>query len=206
MRYTLLELTARGIVLCDHHLRRLGLDEAELGAFAAFARTATPGTWAVYADGGELRFSGRPGSRLRDSMPVRFAPSPVLAHRGALPKPCPPSPYDEVRVPGVATLLTSADGVEIFEACSAAVLAWDGGALVYPPRDRPRVGSTAEAAILDALPARESPIAAAGSMPLLLVNAVKGACAVEAGRAPFPIEVRQRIEDVIAGSTRYPGP
>ena len=197
-RYTLLLTTEDGVVLCDYHRRRLNPDgeAAADGAFARFAGEARPGVYAVWVgEGGALRVESRGGSRLREGMPARLLVSPLAGGRGPVPKPAPPSPYDAVRAEGVATLLTSADGAEIYEACFAAVLGWDGRRIVCVPGDRPRVWSTTEAAVREHLPVSEAPILASSATPLLLVNAVKGACAVGlTGRPAFPTGARKEIE------------
>lgn len=204
MPYTLLRVTEVGVVLRDYHARRF---EREGGAAARDAllrraRAASPGVWAVSGDARSLRAELRAGSRLRDGMPARTTPSPALDRAGRFGKPCSPSAYDSVRREGVATLLTSADGSEILEACCAAVVGWDGERIVCPPRDRPRVWSTAEAAIRDHLPVREAAIAASCDA-LLLVNAVKGTCALAEPRSrSFPPEIRQAIEALFARLTR----
>jgi hypothetical protein len=110
-----------------------------------------------------------------------------------------------VRLKDQATLLTSADGTEIYEACRAAVLGWDGERIVCVPRDRPRVWSTAEAAVREHLLVRESPIAVGSAMPILLVNAIKGTCVLSSStRDPFPKAARRRIERLFSELTRYP--
>ncbi len=206
MPYTLLRVTERGVVLFDYHVRRLGL-EAESpsrGAFFRFARDAAPGVWAVWSEEGGIRAEPRAGSRLHDGMPARFVRSPVLDLAGPLPKPASPGPYDAVRLDGVATLLTSADGQEILESCAAAVVAWDGLDIACVPLDRPRVWSTAEAAIRDHLHAHETPIPAS-SDALLLVNAVKGTCVLAEPRSrAFPVEARRRVEALFEDLTRRP--
>jgi hypothetical protein len=206
MPYTLLRVTDAGVVLCDYHLRRLELSGqgAAHEAFLRFARETPPGVWALWSDAAGLRTEPRPGSRLRDGIAVRCMASPVLEGLAALPKPAPPGPYDTVRSPGVATLLTSADGREVLEACCAAVVGWDGERIVCAPSCRPRVWSTAEAAIRDHLPVREAPLSAS-SEALLLVNAVKGTCALANpfGRA-FPLHVRQRIDELLVRLTKRP--
>jgi hypothetical protein len=207
MPYTLLKVTERGVVLWDYHVRRLGLERecAAREAFIRFAREAAPGVWAVWSEASQsIRVEARSGSRLRDGMPVRFAPSPVLGASGPIPKPAPPSVYDGVRVAGTATLLTTSDGLEILEACSAAVVSWDGECLVCVPRDRPRVDSMAEAAIRDRLRICEAPIPAS-SNALLLVNAVVGTCALDEARSgAFPPEERLRIDEMLAAVTWRP--
>jgi hypothetical protein len=138
-------------------------------------------------------------------MPVRLAPSPVAAGRGWLRKPAPPSPYDGVRAAGVATLLLSSDGSEILEACVAAVLSWDGTDLACAPSDRPRVWSTAEAAVRDHMSVREAPIPVDGTDALLLVNAVKGTCTVVSpGRPEFPAKLRREIDQLFVELTAWP--
>lgn len=206
-RYTLLRVTERGVVLLDHHLRRLGAVSSgrDRDALLTFLASAGPGVWAVWLGDGEVRAEARPGSRLADGMPVRALPSPLAPASGPVAKLSSPGPYDAVRADGVATLLTSPDGSEIWEACSAAVLGWDGEHLVVPPPDRPRVWSTAEAAVREHLPVVEAPLPLASAMPLLLVNAVKGTCTPDLpGRDPFPSRVRQAIEELIASSTGRP--
>lgn len=206
MPYTLLRVTVRGVVLLDYHVRRLELevDSPAREAFVTFARDAAPGVWAVWSERDGIRTEPRAGSRLRDGMPARMVRSPVLDRVGPLAKPGIPGPYDAVRVEGVATLLTSADRKEILEACSAVVVGWDGHSIICPPRDRPRVWSTAEAAIRDHLEAREAPLASS-SDALLLVNAVKGTCAPAGPHSrAFPEEARRRIEDLFERLARRP--
>ncbi|HPC83551.1 MAG TPA: chorismate-binding protein [Thermoanaerobaculaceae bacterium] len=204
-RYTLLRVTRRGVVLLDFHLRRLGADVPGPGreALLAFLASARPGVWAVWLEGGAVRAKQRPGSRLADGMPVCVLPSPLSPGAGLIRKPPSPGPYDAVRTHGVVTLLTSPDRCEIWEACSAAVLGWDGAHLVVPPPDRPRVWSAAEAAVREHFPVVEAPLPLASSMPLLLVNAVKGTCAPELpGRAFFPADARDRVERLLESLTR----
>jgi hypothetical protein len=208
--YTLLQVTEGGIVLRDYHLRRLAITSpgaggdpgAGLAPFARFAEGAAPGAWAVWREGAALRAERRPATRLFDGMRARLATSPLAGRAGPIPKPAPPSVYEEVRLPGVATLLTSLDGEEIYEACAAGVLGWDGKRVVCVPGDRPRVLSTAEAAVREHLPVVEAPIAARSRMPVLLVNALKGACAVDLpGREVFPARARSEIERLFRALT-----
>jgi hypothetical protein len=137
-------------------------------------------------------------------MPVRRLVSPFAARRGAFPKPGPPNAYDAVRLPGVATLLTSSDGSEIFESCVAAVLGWDGARFVCVPEDRPRVASVAEAAVRAALPWVRAPLRVAERLPLVLLNAVAGPCSVRTGRPPVPADVMQLLKRLLQRSTRRP--
>jgi hypothetical protein len=207
MPYTVLRVTNAGVVLWDYHMRRLEADQdsGTREKLLAFGREAAPGVWAVWTDYPRgLRVQPRPGSRLRDGVPVRFLPSPVADQVGQRPKPNSPCPYDRVRVKGVATLLTSPDGREIYEACCAAVVGWDGERIVCVPRDRPRVWSTAEAAIRDHLPVREAALPTSSEV-MLLVNAVKGTCTLaQPYSRAFPIEVRRTIEDLFARLAKRP--
>jgi hypothetical protein len=195
MAYTLLRVEPAGAVLLDYHLRRVGPGAAR--QLEAFVAGAASGVWALRASAGGLRAEARPGSRLVEGMPTRAVPSPALGRGGRFAKPEPDGLYAPVRQAGVATLLTSADGAEILEACSAAVVGWSGG-LVVAPADRPRVWSTAEEAIREHLSPRAAPLRAA--MPLLLVNAVKGTCAVQG--SAFPEAARREIEALFAALTR----
>jgi len=198
--YTSLAVTDTGVVLCAFHARRLALaGPAALEDFARFAREAQPGFWTLRAlpatSGARLQVTSRPASRLFDGIPTRAAVSPFAAQQGPFSKPPSPSGYDPVRAPGVATLLTSADGAELLESCSAAVIGWDGSELVCVPEDRPRVWSTAEAAVRARLSPRIAPLPASSDWPLLLVNAVKRTCPVSSpGRRPFPPEAAARVE------------
>ncbi|MBK8481707.1 MAG: hypothetical protein IPL40_11090 [Proteobacteria bacterium] len=208
MRYTRLRLTPRGIVLGAEQQARLGADEgAARAALSAFARGARPGCWVVWLGGDppRLRAERRATSRLRDGLPVRFSVSPVAERHGLLPKPWAPCAYDTVRSALQITLLTSADGQEIWEACSGAVVGWDGRQLVCVPADRPRVASTSERALRRYLTASEAPLLTAGRLPLLLINATKGSCALPLGdRPPFPWAVRRRVDAVLRRSTCWP--
>jgi len=198
MSYTLVRVAAEGVVLLRQHERRFQ-GGAQREGFVRLVAAAQPGIWAVSCDAARgVEAEQRPASRLHDGMPARLLPSPVADRIGPIAKPRPPGPYAAVRQDGMATLLTSADGSELLEACSAAVVGWDGSRIVCVPSDRPRVWSAAEAAIREHLPFREEPIAASSSS-LLLVNAVKGTCSVE-GRS-FPGRVRGEIEELFARLT-----
>jgi hypothetical protein len=201
MTYTVLRLTKEGVVLGAYHLRRLGL-VAGTPAHEAFVRLMSepaPGVWAVQVDGDVVTMDERGESRLTEGLATRFAVSPVAEKRGGQPKPGPGGVYDSVREPGVATLLTTANGRQILEACVAAVVGWDGERIVCVPESRPRVWSCADQAIREHLKPREAPLRVDSTEPLLLVNAVKGTCAVAApGRQPFPAEARATIDRLLA--------
>jgi hypothetical protein len=192
-------------MLYDFHVERLAPEGATgLAAFARFAREATPGVYGVALAGDELRAERRAGSQLVEGIPVRLAVSPFAAQRGAFPKPGPPSAYDGVRLPGVATLLTSADGSEILESCVAAVLGWDGTRFVGVSEDRPRVASVAEAAVRASLPFVRSPLRTDDCLPLILINAVARPCSVSTGRPPVPADAMALLTQVMQRFTRRP--
>jgi hypothetical protein len=204
MRYTALKVTDAGVVLFEGHARRLAPEGgAALSRFREFALGAAPGFYVLRESGDELRAQPRGPSALFDGMPARLAVSPVAGAPGPFAKPESPGTYASERVAGVATLLLSADRAEILESCSAAVVGWDGERLVLAPADRPRVDSTAEAAVAAALPHARAPIDAAGDMPIALVNAVKGPCCVECpGRQAFPQEVARALERALLATAR----
>ncbi len=206
MSYTTLKVTEAGVVHLEAHAARLArLDASMRARFLEWAATATPGLYVLRAAGGGLTVERRERSRLFEGIPVRYAASPFAGQRGAFPKPAPPSPYDGVRAPGVATLLTDAEGTELYESCSASVLAWDGAALVAVPEDTPRVASVAEACVREALSPRRARIPLTSSWPLVLVNAAAGVCAPSIpSRGAFPEEVRDAIAQALARSTRRP--
>jgi hypothetical protein len=203
MGYTLLKVTAAGIVLRDYHARRLTDSPASRAAWRHVAAAMTPGVWAVWTDAdGRWHTEPRDGSRLYDGIVTRQLPSPIGPPAVVTPKPRPPCAYDAVRRNGMATLLTDPGGVEIYEACVAAVVGWDGHRIVSVPAGRPRVWSTAEWAVREHLAVREAPIRAGGDLSLLLLNAVKGCCELSApGRPPFPAAVRREIEQLFDSLT-----
>ncbi len=124
---------------------------------------------------------------------------------GGFPKTAPPDRYDTVRAPGVATLLSSADGSELFEACSAAVIAWEDGQILCVPRRCPRVDSTSERALREQLSVREASISSRAHS-LLLVNAVKGTCALAAPWSDgFPLSARSVVDTLLQELTVHPG-
>jgi hypothetical protein len=200
MRTTTLQVTAAGIPLRDLHLERLGIPlHPGREAFDRFAALAVPGVYRLVLDGDRLQVTPRGPSSLRDGMPVRLLPSPCAWMRGRFPKPLSPGPYDDVRSRGVATLLTTCDGDELLESCTAALLGWDGAAFVHPPDDRPRVWSTAEEAVRRHLPVRAAPLSSRGALPLLLVNAVAGPCPLALPDRPaVPAEPIARIHALFA--------
>ncbi len=195
--YTVLRVAEGGRVpLFDAHVRRLGA--ASRGALRSFTHTAPPGVYRALWSGVTLTTEPRPSSRLVEGMPTRFATSPFAQRRGRFAKPPPPSLYDSVRVPGTSTLLTSNDGRELYESCSASVLSWDGEELVLAPLDAPGVASLAEEAVVRALPHHRERLLVVDDAPLLLINAVAGTCSIAVpGRRTFPPDVRARIDAVL---------
>jgi hypothetical protein len=188
--YTVLRVE-NGVPLFEQHVRRLGPDASD--ALRHLASFALDGIYRVAWDGKQLSTWTVERSRLVDGIEIRFAVSPFVNQRGRFPKPAPPCGYDTVRVEGVSTLLTDAAGLEVFEACSAAVVAWDGEKLVLPPEDRPGVWSTAEAELAARFEHRRAPLLISEPWPWLLLNAVVGTCSVS-GRGTFPEDVRVRLQ------------
>ena len=197
--YTVLRVTpSNGVPLFEGHVRRLG--EASRAALRHFAAQAIPGVYRVTWDVAELVTTLRPPSRLVEGMPTRFVVSPFAGQRGRFAKSAPPTPYDAVRVAGVSSLLTGADGTEMYEACVASLVAWDGAMLVLPPDDVPAVASLAEAEVAARLPHRRARLFVESAWPLLLINAVALTCAARVeGRPKFPAEVRARLDAVLPG-------
>jgi hypothetical protein len=195
--YTTLRVTEAGVVLFDAHRARLGPDA--FLEFDAFAAGATPGVYVLQRVDGRLQVTPRPGSRLFEGIPLRRQPSPLAPGLGPQAKAGAPGPYDAVRVAGVATLLTDPSGDEVWESCTAAVLAWDGQGLVAVPEDRTRVASTAEQELVRCLPVRRAPVRPEAGWPLVLVNAV--ICCVPKGSA-FPAPQRALFDEVLAASAR----
>ncbi len=196
--YTALRLTpARAVPLFEGHVRRLGEDSRE--ALQQFASAGAAGIYRVTWDGRRLTTVLRGPSRMVEDMPTRLVVSPFAGLRGRFAKPAPPSPYDAVRIEGVATLLTDARGDELYESCSASVLAWDGAVLVLPTDQAPAVASVAEAEVAGKFAHRRARVLVADQWPLLLINAVVGTCAVHVpGRPAFPPDVRARLDLVLA--------
>ena len=191
--YTTLKVAEAGVLLFEAHRARLG--PAVQAAFDAFAAAATPGVYVLRAEGTGLAVTPRGPSRLFDGIPLRWLPSPLAPGLGPQPKAPSPGPYDAVRTPGVATLLTDPSGVELWESCTASVLAWDGARLVAVPPTVTRVDSTAEGEVRRRLPVRRAPVRVDAGWPLLLLNAVVGSCAP---RGPdFPAQVRRAVEEAL---------
>jgi hypothetical protein len=188
------------VVLFERHLDRLGIRGTSVEAqFRGFASEGVPGTYALRIRDGRLEVERRAGSQLRDGMPVRYLKSPLAQPQRKRPA---PSAYDAVRAEGIATLLTSENGRELYESCRGAVLIWDGARLVAVPEERPRTLSVTEQE-LDAqgLLARR-PILADGTEPLLLINAVKGVCVPKVpGRAHVPSEVVVAVTEALHRGT-----
>jgi hypothetical protein len=201
--YTSIWVNARGVVLFEQHCARLARAGIECErAFRKFAASAAPGAYSIRADRVGIEVRERPPSALFDGISTRLMISPYIDCIGSYPKPPPPSRYDSVRVRGTATLLTSADGTEIYESCTASVIAWTGERLISPPLDRPAVESTAIAALRAAGMLSASPIKTEATHPLALVNAVAGIrLPAISTRGPFPADIRAQIESQFASTT-----
>lgn len=204
MRFTTLRVVPEGVLFFEHHLRRLAPEGAAAGrAFARFAAAAAPGVYRVVADGAALSATRRGPSTLADGVPSRLAISPFAAASGPFPKPPPGGPYDSVRTPGHATLLTTAEGDELLEEASAAIVCLQGGRLCAVPLDRPRVASVGEAALDETFAFERWPLPVAASTPIALLNAVVGACAPTVpGRPPFPPDALRRLRAAVARTAR----
>lgn len=204
MSWTVLRVVDEGVVLRDFHAARFAGESAPVRAsFERFAAESVPGIYALEAAGGVLHVHARSASRLVDGMPVRLVVSPLQAHAGPRAKAPPPGPYASVRVDGVCTLLTSPDGTELYESCTASLVAWNGAQLVLVPADRPRVASTSEAALRAFGTCASRPLWCASAEPLAVVNAVKGCCRIDVpGRDGFPQAAVARVDEVLRAATR----
>lgn len=201
MIWTAVKVVTSGVVLFEEHLRRLSpAGPAVFDQFRAFARDASPGAWILRVVGDELEAESFTSS-MRDAAPVRTCVSPFADRTGAFPKPARPSAYHSLRQPGVVTLLTSTDGEELFETCTASLVSWDGSRLILVPDDRPRVDATSERFLARTFDVVRRPIRADGQ-PLLAVNAVKGTCTLATDRTPFPADVLQAIDQALLSSAR----
>jgi hypothetical protein len=188
MTYSTVRVVPAGVVLFDAHRRRLG--EPAAAAFDAFSHTATPGVYSLAFGDGVLSVTPRPGSRLHDGQATRTLPSPIARATGPQPKQSSPSPWDTVRTPSVATLLSDPQGTQLYESCVAAVVAWDGRELVLVPDSSPRVESLAERFVQAHHPHHRAPIPPTHEA-LLLINAVT--LAIPAG-SRFPPAVRDELQ------------
>ena len=112
--YTSILVNDRGVVLYAQHLERMSrAGDAAANLFRDFASSAAAGVYSIRATAGGLDIQTRGPSAIRDGQPVRFLVSPYAARLDQHEKPAPPSLYNSVREPGIATLLTSLDGIEI---------------------------------------------------------------------------------------------
>ncbi len=206
MNYTVLRLTVDGVLLCKGHLQRLdAVDGARRASVAAWARSATPGIWALRLDGEILTVHPRAASHLHEQIAGRTHPSPLGAMDMQIAKPPGPSVYDALRTPNVATVLTSPDGTHAWEACTAAVVSCRGGRIQFPPYGHPRVRSVTECAVRDALPVLDAPVQLYVGTPLALLNAVVGVCALRLeGCTDLPKTVRQTLREVIDATIAWP--
>lgn len=203
MTWTALRASDSGVLLYDEHCARMRTGgETAARLFRNFARDVTAGAWVVEVDGDSLSANRLPGTGLVDGARSRVLPSPFRHLTGSFPKPPRPSPYHALRTPGVVTLLSDADGHELYESCAAAIVGWDGSRLVFPPESRPRVWSTAERFFARAFDHVRAPLLQNDTIPLLAINAVAGTCAFNAGRAPFPADVRARLDRAFAQSAQ----
>jgi hypothetical protein len=205
MSYTVLRVVDRGVTLYEaHEARFVPAGPAAVAAYCAFAAEARPGVYSLRWADDHLEAVLRDKISLFDGIPVRYVPSPLSASDGLVPKAPPPNEYAGVRTAGVATLLTSPDGVEIFESCTASVVAWDDG-FVAPPPDRPRLLSTTTTTLLQQASVHAAPLLKRSRLPLALINAVSGLVVPSLpDRDPWPAEARTLFDRVWTESTRRP--
>lgn len=204
MSYTVLRVTEDGVVLFDAHVRRFQpAGEAAVRAFGRFAADAAPGIYSLTWAGDALEARVRTTTSLFEGIPVRYVASPYAGSQTRVVKSPPPNPYQALRQPGTATLLTSEDGTELYESCTAAVVGWSGERFLTPPVDRPCLESTALLALAAAGALDRAPILRSSSAPLGLMNAVSGLIIPAIpGRAPFPNEGRTLAERIFRESAR----
>jgi hypothetical protein len=84
------------------------------------------------------------------------------------------------------------------------VLGWDGRCLVCVPEDQTHVASVAEAAARASLPFVRAPLRTGDRLPLVLLNAVAGPCAVSTGRPPAPAAAMALLSGLMEQFTRRP--
>ncbi len=207
MRGTSFIVNEAGVVLYDYHLWRLKSETPEVRqAFQQFCSQALPGVYRATINENQIEIVTRSSSQLFDGMPVRYRVSPFWGKSsGWFPKPSSPCAYDEMRVSGMATLLTCSQGKEIWESCSASLVGWDGDCYILAPEKLPRVASVSEQAIKDNLLWKEATMGVEETIPLALINAVKGVCVPHiAGRESFPAKAKAKIEDLFVRLTRRP--
>lgn len=204
MSFTTLKINDNGVLLYSLHeerFRKAGNEAVQ--AYRKFATNAVPGVYNLYWDGKHLLVKTREGSSLFDGMPVRYRVSPIANMKNRIDKPMPPSIYTGLVELNISTLLTSADGKEIFESCRASVVAWNGKNIIRVPDDRPAVMSTMEQLLSKVTNVMEEPIVADSDYPIALVNAVKCICTVSMeGRNEFPAEQVRRIQEIYLATAR----
>jgi hypothetical protein len=207
MRGTSFIVNETGVVLYDYHLWRFKSEAPEVRqAFQKFCLQALPGIYRATVKENQIEIVSRSPSLLFDGMPVRYRVSPFWGKStGWFPKPSSPCPYDEMRVSGVATFLTCSEGKEIWESCSASLVGWEKDCYILAPEKLPRVASVSEQAIRDNLLWREAIMGVEETIPLALINAVKGICVPHsARRGSFPAKAKAKIEDLFVRLTRRP--
>ncbi len=199
MSYTTLQVTTFGVPLAKAHLKRLAkgvsAQKRLTPLFEDFLRNAVPAVYSLRFDGEQLQASPPRQSALHHSLPTRLRATPLLSEAGLIEKPSPPCAYDDVRVPGVLTLLTDPTCTELLEACVASLLAFDGHDVCAVPVNRPRVSSLAEHFFVNHFSLSRNEVAVNSRWPLLAVNAAVGAVEVKCeGRDAFPTALQQAFQ------------
>jgi hypothetical protein len=204
MSFTTLRVNENGVLLYSQHEQRFrNAGEDAVRAYRQFAADATQGVYNLFWDGKILLVKERGESTLFDGMPVRFMVSPIANLKNRIDKPMPPSIYSNFVETNISTLLTSADGKEIFESCRASVIAWNGKNIIRVPDDRPAVRSTMERLLKEMPGVIEEPILKDSAYPIALVNAVKCTCTLTIeGRNEFPVEELERIREVYMATAK----
>ena len=204
MSFTSLKINDEGVLLFALHEQRFrNAGEEAVSAYHQFAAIAEPGTYALKWDNNTMIVAPRGESLLFDGMPVRYRVSPLVDIKNRISKTAQPNIYTNLREPGITTLLTSADGTEIYESCMASVIAWNGKQIVMVPADRPGVRSTMEELLKQMPGVVEEPILVASDYPIALVNAVKCTCTLYIeGREPFPVEQLEKIREFYLATAR----
>jgi hypothetical protein len=195
--YTSLKVIESGVILFEGHKKRLHGH----ASYLSFARDANAGNYTLQTVNGVMHIARFESSRLFDGISCRVLRSPVNSRLGLQVKQAPPSPWSEVRIPNVATLLTMNDDDEILESCSATVLAFENGKLTAVPDDRPRIRSTAEEEILKYVPHQKKSIFLKNRWPFVLVNAVAQVVVPAQDFVPKP-EWVEPLKHVLLHSTR----
>ncbi len=204
MSFTTLRINDDGVLLYALHEERFrNSGEDAILSYRKFALEAKAGVYNLTWDGENLLVKERGESNLFDGMPARYRVSPIAHLKNRIDKPAPPSIYSNLVEPTISTLLTSADGKEIYESCRASIISWNGKNIIRVPDNRPAVKSTMERLLKDMPDVIEEPILVDSAYPITLINAVKCTCTISVeGRNPFPIEQLEKIKEAFLATAK----